>query len=112
MGLLFWDGVFRGGTAVLLVLLAWNFGQDWRRSQTARLGLLLTLSGLSYLFLPALPSAANTAWWRVPPHLFGMAAPGLFWLFASRWFDDDFVVRRWHWCPVPRLHLMSIRPVP
>ena len=47
MGLMFWDGVFRGGTAVLLALLAWNFGQDWRRSQTARLGLLLTVSGLS-----------------------------------------------------------------
>ena len=97
MGLMFWDGVFRGGTAVLLALLAWNFGQDWRRSQTARLGLLLTVSGLSYLFLPALPPEANDAALRVPPHLFGMAAPGLFWLFASRWFDDDFEVRRWHW---------------
>ena len=103
MGLVFWDGVFRGGTAVLLLLLAWNFRRDWRRSVTARLGLLLTLSGLSYLFLPALPAQANNSWWRVPPHLFGMAAPGLFWLFASRWFDDDFEVERWHWLTVAAL---------
>ena len=96
MGLLFWDGVFRGGTAVLLVLLAWNFRRDWQRSLTARLGVLLTLAGLCYLFLPALPPAANHAWWRVPPHLLGMASPALFWLFATSWFDDDFEVRRWH----------------
>lgn len=93
---LFWDGVLRGGAAALLLLLAWNFAQGWRASQTARLGLLLTVSGLCYLFLPALPAAYSGAWWRVPPHLFGMAAPGLFWLFAASWFDDDFVVERRH----------------
>lgn len=97
MGLLFWDGVLSGGTAVLLVLLAWNFRRDRRRSQTAWLGLLLSLSALCYLFLPALPPEANGAPWRVPPHLFGMASPALFWLFAASWFDDDFEVRPWHW---------------
>jgi AraC-like DNA-binding protein len=103
--LIFWDGVLRGGTAALLLLLAWNFAQGWRASLTARLGLLLTVSGLCYLFLPALPQALTTAWWRVPPHLSGMAAPGLFWLFASSWFDDDFEVRWWHWLVVGGLVL-------
>ncbi|MFZ4687839.1 MAG: helix-turn-helix domain-containing protein [Polymorphobacter sp.] len=105
MGLIFWDGALRGGTAVLLVLLALNFGRSGGASQTARLGGLLTISALCYLFLPALPQAFNAAWWRVPPHLAGMAAPALFWLFASSWFDDDFEVRPWHWLVVAGLML-------
>jgi AraC-like DNA-binding protein len=103
MGLIFWDGVLRGGTAVLLLLLAINFARSGQASQTARLGWLLTVSALCYLFLPALPQQFNDAWWRVPPHLAGMAAPGLFWLFASSWFDDDFDVRPWHWLVVAGL---------
>ena len=98
---MFWDGVFRGGMVVLL--LAINFRRDWQCSLTARLGLLLTLSGMGYLFLPALPSETGEAWWYHPLHLAGMAAPGLFWLFASRWFDDDFEVERWHWLVVAAL---------
>jgi AraC-like DNA-binding protein len=100
MGIEFWDGVLRGGTMVLLALLAWNFGKGWRVSLTSRLGLLLTISGLGYLFLPALPAAATAAWWRVPLHLSGMAAPALFWLFAASWFDDDFDMRPVHWLAV------------
>ena len=93
MDISFWDGVLRGGTMALLALLAWNFGKGWRASLTARLGLLLCVSALGYLYLPALPVSYNSAWWRVPLHLAGMAAPGLFWLFASSWFDDDFELR-------------------
>jgi AraC-like DNA-binding protein len=96
MGMDFWDGVLRGGTMVLLALLAWNFGKGWRASLTARLGVLLCVSGLGYLYLPALPRAYSLAWWRVPLHLAGMASPGLFWLFAQSWFDDDFQLRPWH----------------
>ena len=92
----FWDGVLRGGTMVLLALLAWNFGKGWRASLTSRLGVLLTVSALGYLYLPALPAAYNLAWWRMPLHLAGMASPGLFWLFAQSWFDDDFQLRPWH----------------
>lgn len=105
MALIFFDGVLRGGAMALLLLLAWNFAQGWRRSQTARLGLLLTIAGLCYLFLPALPAAYTDAWGRVPVHLTGMAAPGLFWLFAASWFDDDFVVQRWHWLAIAGLVL-------
>lgn len=97
MNLDFWDGALRGGTLVLLALLAWNFRRGWATSLTARLGVLLTVSALCYLFLPALPAAYNSAWWRVPPHLAGMAAPALFWLFSASWFDDDFELRLVHW---------------
>lgn len=100
MGLEFWDGVLRGGTTVLLALLAWNFFKGWRASLTSRLGVLLTVSALCYLYLPALPAAYNDAGWRVPLHLAGMAAPGLFWLFAASWFDDDFELRPVHWLAV------------
>jgi AraC-like DNA-binding protein len=96
MGIDFWDGVLRGGTMVLLALLAWNFGKGWRASLTARLGVMLCIAGLGYLYLPALPAAYHLAWWRMPLHLAGMASPGLFWLFAQSWFDDDFELRPWH----------------
>lgn len=101
----FWDGVLRGGTMVLLALLAWNFGKGWRASLTARLGVLLCVSALGYLYLPALPVSYNDARWRVPLHLAGMAAPGLFWLFASSWFDDDFELRPRHGLAVAGLVL-------
>lgn len=96
MGMEFWDGVLRGGTMVLLALLAWNFGKGWSASLTSRLGVLLTISALGYLYLPALPAAYSFAWWRMPLHLAGTASPGLFWLFAQSWFDDDFQLRPWH----------------
>jgi AraC-like DNA-binding protein len=100
MDLIFLDGVLRGGTAVLLVLLAWNFWRHRSDSLTARLGVLLTLSGFCYLFLPAMPRSYLASWWRVPLHLGGLAAPGLFWLFASSWFDDDFELRPIHYIAV------------
>ncbi len=81
---------------VLLALMAWNFAKAWRASLTSRLGVLLCVAGLGYLYLPALPAAYSLAWWRVPLHLAGMASPGLFWLFAQSWFDDDFQLRPWH----------------
>ncbi|OYQ32025.1 hypothetical protein CHU93_03750 [Sandarakinorhabdus cyanobacteriorum] len=103
MDISFWDGVLRGGTMVLLALLAWNFGKGWRAALTARLGVLLCVAGLGYLYLPALPAAYNFAWWRMPLHLAGMASPGLFWLFAQSWFDDDFQLRPWHGLAVAAL---------
>jgi AraC-like DNA-binding protein len=103
MALIFFDGVLRGGTMALLALLAWNFAKGWQTSLTSRLGVLLTFSGLGYLFLPALPADAIDAWWRVPLHLAGMAAPALFWLFAASWFDDDFELRPVHWLAVAGL---------
>lgn len=100
MGIVFWDGALRGGTAMLLLLLAWNFVRSWAGSLTARLGVLLTIAALGYLFLPALPAAYKLAWWRVPLHLVGMSSPALFWLFAASWFDDDFELRPIHYFAV------------
>lgn len=103
MGLVFWDGALRGGTAVLLLLLVWNFAPRCRVSQTARLGLLLTLAGLCYLVLPILPLAYTTAWRRVLPHLFAtlvavvLAGPALaaepFILTSTSFRDGDRLAR-------------------
>jgi AraC-like DNA-binding protein len=105
MGIIFWDGVLRGGAMALLLLLAANFARGGAPTLTARLGLLLILSGLCYLFLPAAPASFTDSPWRVPLHLAGMAAPGLFWLFASSWFDDDFELRPVHYLAVVGLVL-------
>jgi AraC-like DNA-binding protein len=105
MGMIFWDGVLRGGAMALMLLLATNFARGGGAALTARLGLLLTLSGLCYLFLPAAPPSFTASPWRVPLHLAGMAAPGLFWLFAASWFDDDFELRPVHYLAVAGLVL-------
>ncbi len=105
MGLVFWDGVLRGGAMALMLLLAAGFARGGAGALTARLGLLLTMSGLAYLFLPAAPPAFVGSPWRVPLHLAGMAAPALFWLFAASWFDDDFELRPIHYLAVVGLVL-------
>ena len=96
MGLMFWDGALRGAAAALLLLLVWNFGRDWRTSQTAKLGVALTVAGICYLTLPLIPAEFQPSWWSVPPHLISLAAPAIFWLFAASWFDDDFELRPVH----------------
>jgi AraC-like DNA-binding protein len=96
MGLAFWDGALRGGAGTLFLLLAAFFIRDWRLSQTARIGAVLTVGAFCYVALVALDSAGPLAWPRLPLHLMSLATPGLFWLFALSWFDDDFRLRPWH----------------
>ncbi len=96
MGLLFWDGVLRGGAAAIFALLALLFARDWKRSLTARFGVLLTVGGICYLSLVIIPHKFGDAAWRVLPHLMSLSTPGMFWLLASSWFDDDFALRPFH----------------
>lgn len=94
MTALFADGVLRGAAAGLLALLAYLFARDWRRTLTARLGALLSIAGIAYLVLPTLSPDQDQAWWRVPIQLMSLSAPGLFWLLAISWFDDEYALRR------------------
>ena len=94
--MLFWDGVLRGSAAGLLALLIVLFVRDGRRTLTGRLGVLLSLSGLAYLVLPTLDYANDGTWWRLLVHISTLSGPGLFWLFAASWFDDDFTLRVHH----------------
>ena len=96
MGLIFWDSALRGGAVTLFLLLSFCFARDWRRALAARLGTLLTLSAACYVSLLAIDAAYHWPWWRVPVHIVSLSGPPLFWLFASSWFDDEFVLKRWH----------------
>ncbi len=97
MNLIYWDGMIRGGAAALLLLLTLLFAREARSSLTARLGMLLTLGGISYLSLVIIPISLVQSWWRFPIHICSLATPGLFWLFASNWFDDDYEIGWRHW---------------
>lgn len=96
MGLLFWDGVLRGGAVAIFALLALLFARDWNRAPTARFGVLLTVGGICYLSLVIIPRELSATVWRVPLHLMSLSTPGVFWLLASSWFDDEFALRPVH----------------
>jgi AraC-like DNA-binding protein len=96
MGLLFWDGALRGGAGTLFLLLAAFFIRDWRQSQTARIGAVLTIGAFCYVALVVLDSTGSISWRRLPFHLMSLSTPALFWLFSMSWFDDDFRLKRWH----------------
>jgi AraC-like DNA-binding protein len=91
MGLAIIESGLRGAAMALFLLLAVFFARDWRRSLTARLGVLLTIGGACYVMLIAVDS--HFGWdnpWRIPLHLISLGTPALFWPFAASWFDDDF----------------------
>ena len=90
------DAALRGATVTLFLLFALLFARDAARSLTARLGAALTLAAACYVTLFAVDAYASWPWWRLPIHMMSLAAPPLFWLFASSWFDDEYRLRRWH----------------
>lgn len=96
MGLIFWDAALRGGAVALFALLSFLFVRDWRTSLTARLGAVTCLGAVAYTVLIAIDSAGPLVPWRLPFHLMSLGTPALFWLFALSWFDDEFLLRRWH----------------
>ncbi len=96
MGLLFWDGALRGGAGTLFLLLAAFFIRDWRASQTARIGAVLTVGAFCYVALIVLDSSGSISWRRLPFHLMSLTTPALFWLFSMSWFDDEFRLKPWH----------------
>lgn len=101
------DGLLRGGAIALYLLLFLLFARDWKRSLVPRLGALLTASAAAYVALTIVDARFDLPAWRWPLYLMGMAAPGLFWLFAAAWFNDGFVVRRRHWAAVVALVLFG-----
>jgi AraC-like DNA-binding protein len=105
MNLFFWDGVLRGGAGSLFVLLALLFARDWRRALTFRLGVPLSIAALAYLALLPLPDVSG--WWMIGLQFMTFAAPGLFWLFTSSWFDDDFRLSPWRWVVLAALILLG-----
>lgn len=82
------DLMARGGSLALLALWSWLLVRDHRNVLAARIGVLMNVAIACYLVV--------TAGWgyRLSPAglVFAMGAgatPGLFWLFAKAWFNDE-----------------------
>jgi AraC-like DNA-binding protein len=83
------DLMARGGSLALLMLWSWVLVRDHPRVLASRLGVLMNLGIACYLLVTA-------DWMRVRYSSVGLflalgagATPGLFWLFAKAWFNDE-----------------------
>lgn len=82
------DLMARGGAIALLILWSWLLLRDHRNVLAARIAVLMNIAISCYLIVTA-------DWgWRFSPAglLLAMGAgatPGLFWLFAKAWFNDE-----------------------
>ncbi|MCG6118928.1 MAG: AraC family transcriptional regulator [Aquimonas sp.] len=82
------DQMARGGSIALLALWSWILFRDHWRDVPARLAVAMNVGICSYLIV--------TAGWFHKPSLVALAfalgagaTPGLFWLFAKAWFNDE-----------------------
>lgn len=83
------DLMARGGSLALLMLWSWVLIRDHPNVLTSRLGVLMNLGIACYLLVTA-------DWMRVRYSSVGLflalgagSTPGLFWLFAKAWFNDE-----------------------
>ncbi|WP_172439042.1 AraC family transcriptional regulator [Porphyrobacter sp. TH134] len=82
------DQMARGGAMALLALWSWVLLRDHWHDLSARLAAAMNAGIACYLIV--------TAGWFAAPNLAGLAfalgagaTPGLFWLFAKAWFNDE-----------------------
>lgn len=82
------DQMARGGSIALLALWSWILIRDHWRDMPARLAVAMNAAIGCYLLV--------TAGWNAERNLLGLvlalgagATPGLFWLFARAWFNDE-----------------------
>jgi AraC-like DNA-binding protein len=87
------DLMARGGAIALLLLWSWLLLRDHRQILAARLAIAMTLAIICYLIV--------TLGWHSRPQLLGLmlavgagTTPGLFWLFAKAWFNDEMQLQR------------------
>ncbi len=82
------DLMSRGGSLALLALWSWLLIRDHGGVLAARLAVAMNLAVACYLIVTASPYAGRS----VPQLLLALGAgatPGLFWLFAKAWFNDE-----------------------
>jgi AraC-like DNA-binding protein len=87
------DLMSRGGSIALIFLWSWILFRDHKAELSARLAVMMNVAIGCYLLV--------TAGAPRPPSFFGLllslgagATPGLFWLFAKAWFNDEKTVSR------------------
>jgi AraC-like DNA-binding protein len=86
------DLMARGGSIGLLALWSWILLRDHRRVLAAKLAVAMNVAIVCYLIV-------TMHWYQRPPVIGVLLAlgagstPGLFWLFAKAWFNDERALR-------------------
>lgn len=78
----------RGGSLALLALWSWLLLRDHRRALSARVGVLMTGAVGCHIIVTMIGPVAEPGVGRFLLWLGATSVPGLFWLFATSWFND------------------------
>lgn len=87
------DLMARGGSIALLALWSWILLRDHRGQLAAKLAVVMVLAIICYLVVTIEPFPRGS----IPSlvlALCGSSTPGIFWLFAKAWFNDEKHIRR------------------
>jgi AraC-like DNA-binding protein len=87
------DLMARGGSIALLALWSWLLIRDHRAQFAARLAVVMAAAIICYLIVTAdlYPRLTISG---LSLALCGSSTPGIFWLFAKAWFNDEKHIRR------------------
>jgi AraC-like DNA-binding protein len=90
------DLALRGGSVMLLLLVAALLLRDHPNQTAGRLGAMFAIGTAAYALCSAPQLADQQTWWHAP--LLALAAGNavVFWLLARALFDDTFRPRAWH----------------
>ena len=103
------DLMARGGSLALLALWSWLMVRDHRHALPARMAVLMNFSIACHI-LGTLPRANVFQITDFFFEIFSVTVPGMFWLFARTWFNDETRVswRSWAWIIAAMLLLTSL----
>jgi AraC-like DNA-binding protein len=87
------DQMARGGSVALFALWGWILIRDHRQQFAARLAVIMVVAIICFLVVTSHPYERPTVSGLVLG-LLGSCTPGIFWLFAKAWFNDERRLRR------------------
>lgn len=103
------DLMARGGSLALLALWSWLMVRDHYHALPARMAVLMNFAIACHILatLPQLNVFETSDFFF---EIFSVTVPGLFWLFARTWFNDETRVswRSWAWIIAAMLLLTSV----
>ncbi|MDR3509060.1 MAG: AraC family transcriptional regulator [Caulobacteraceae bacterium] len=103
------DLLLRGGTCLLLFLVAALLLRDFRGLVAARLGAAFALGAAAYAICSSQGLDQQLGWWALPVMGLSTGNNLVLWLFAKAMFDDGFRPRPWHglmWAAVVAVGLL------